>query len=73
MWGAILTAVAQSGVLNAPDAGGAPAAPAMFSSGDWNVNLGGSGVALQGGQAVGLATIALVAGAAVIVVWMLRK
>ena len=73
MWAALAGAVLQSGVLNAPDTGGAPAPPTMFSSGDWNVNLGGSGVALQGGQAVGLATIALVAGAAVIVVWMLRK
>ncbi|AOS79221.1 hypothetical protein Q5W_09720 [Hydrogenophaga sp. PBC] len=73
MWAALASAVLQSGVLNAPEGGAAPAPPTMFSSGDWNVNLGGSGIAVQGGQAVGMATIFMVAGAAVLVAWMLRR
>jgi hypothetical protein len=73
MWLQLASAVLGSGVLNAPEAGGAPTPPTMFSSGDWNVNLGGSGIAVQGGQAVGMGTIILVAGAALIAVWMLRK
>ncbi len=73
MWGAIATAFLQSGVLNAPETGAAPAGPTMFSQGDWNVNLGGSGVSFQGAQATSLATVLLLAGTAVVVVWMLRK
>lgn len=70
MWAEIAMAVVQSGVLNAPEGGGIP--PSVISGpthGDWNVNLGGSGVAFQG-QTVPLLMIGAIALGAI---WLLRK
>lgn len=39
-------------------------------SGDWNVNLGGSGFALQSGTA---GNLLLIAGVALVAVWLLKK
>lgn len=39
-------------------------------SGDWNVNLGGSGFALQSGTA---GNLLLIAGIALVAVWLLKK
>ena len=69
MWVQLAAAVLGSGVLNAPEI---PAAPTMISGpthGDWNVNLGGSGVAFQG-QTVSLL---LIGGIALGAIWLLRK
>lgn len=52
---------AESGV-----GGGSAFAP---SSGDWNVNLGGSGLALQSSSA----NMLLIAAVALVAVWLLRK
>ncbi len=60
----------QSGQKGAAGGGGGPAVTSGPSSGDWNVNLGGSGVAFQGGEALG--TILLIAGAAVVAIWLLK-
>lgn len=73
MWAQIAMAVAQSGVLNAPDGGGIP--PSVISGpthGDWNVNLGGSGVAVQSGAATGMSLL-LIGGIALGALWLLRK
>ena len=70
MWVQLAAAVLGSGVLNAPQGGGIP--PSVISGpthGDWNVNLGGSGVAFQG-QTVPLL---MIGGIALGAIWLLRK
>ncbi len=69
MWVQLAAAVLGSGVLNAPPSGMAPSVISGPSHGDWNVNLGGSGVAFQG-QAVPLILIGAIALGAI---WLLRK
>lgn len=69
MWVQLAAAVLGSGVLNAPEAGPPPTMITGPSHGDWNVNLGGSGVAFQG-QTVPLLMIGAIALGAI---WFLRK
>lgn len=74
MWlqlAALAVSALQSGPANAPSGGGGPVVTSGPSSGDWNVNMGGSGVAFQGGEALG--TILLIAGAAVVGIWLLKR
>lgn len=72
MWTALIGLAAtalQSGAANAPPSGMAPSVISGPSSGDWNVNLGGSGVAFQGSTVPILAIAAIALGA----IWFLRK
>lgn len=73
MWMQLASAVLGSGVLNAPEGGGIP--PSMITgptSGDWNVNLGGSGTALQSG-AGGVSPFLMIGGIVLVAIWLLKK
>lgn len=55
-----------------PSSGAASAMGASFmgpSSGDWNVNLGGSGVAFQAGTG----SVLLLAGVLLVAIWLLKN
>lgn len=63
-----LTSLGLSGGASSSSDAGAGSAQGT-SSGNWNVNLGGSGVAFQSGTG----SILLIAVVALVAVWFLRK